>query len=105
MSSASLSSGTRLRMKLRNRSRSRPTASDMRRSCSFVPITLNVWFIYTCRRTSGRNIVWFASSYIDVGGVQGMGFIRLVLLAMELNYFQWIVVLSVVKDPGDTEVL
>ena len=34
-----------------------------------------------------------------------MGFIRLVLLAMELNYFQWIVVLSVVKDPGDTEVL
>src|SRR5208282_1041975 len=59
MSSASLWSGTRLRMKLRKRGRSRSIASEIRSSCSTIAhCFLSAWSIYWCRRMSAANIVW-----------------------------------------------
>src|SRR5438132_10493261 len=62
MSSASLGSGTRRRMKFRSRDCSRVTTSEIRSSCSnAISSRLAALLIYRCRRTSNTDIVGWLS--------------------------------------------
>src|SRR6266403_939060 len=84
MSSASLGSATRFRMKLRSRVLSRSIAAEMRSSCSaIIHCFLSAASTYPCRRMSERNILE------DLGGVRCIDFASAaaaVETAYELQY-------------------